>query len=291
MAPLLYYLILKPFSWLPFPVLYAFSDLLYLLLYRLVGYRKEVVRSNLKRSFPEKSRAELRTIERRFYQHLCDLIVESIKAFSLSRQQLLQRAKFRNPEVLQPYFDRGQSVVIASGHYNSWELAAAGSHLQMAHQAVGIYAPIKQPFLNRRILASRQRHGMRMVAIKELKSWVDNYQGVPMALLFATDQSPRRVKTAYWTQFLGQATGVMMGTEVYARRLDWPVFWGRVEKVKRGHYEFSCELITDQPKAWAEGEITEQHVRRLEADICREPAYWLWSHKRWKHQRPEDQAV
>ena len=288
MAALLYYLILKPISWLPYPLLYGLSDFLFLILYRGVGYRKEVVRTNLTNSFPEKSLKEIQVIEQKFYHHLCDLIIESIKAFSISEKQLLKRAKIRNPEVLQPYFDQGRSVVIASSHYNSWEMAGTASDRQMAHQSIGIYAPLRQPFFDKKAKASRSKFGIIMVSVKGLKDFFNEYQGPPTATLFATDQSPRKVESAYWTTFLHQDTGVMRGSEVYAKKHDWPIFWGRIYKVKRGHYESSFELITDQPREWAEGEIIETYTRMLEADIRAEPAYWLWSHKRWKRKRPEN---
>ncbi|MEM9984535.1 MAG: lysophospholipid acyltransferase family protein [Bacteroidota bacterium] len=286
MAALLYYLILKPISWLPYPLLYGLSDILCVLLYRVLGYRKEVVRTNLVNSFPEKSPEEIQATERKFYHHLCDLMVESIKAFSISEKQLLKRAKIRNPELLQPYFDQGRSVVIASSHYNSWEMAGTASDRQLAHQSIGIYAPIKQPFFDKKAKASRSKFGLIMIPIKSLKDFFEAYQGPPTATLFATDQSPRKVETAYWTTFLNQDTGVMRGSEVYAKKHDWPIFWARIHKVKRGHYESSFELITDRPRDWAEGEIIETYTRMLEADIRAEPAYWLWSHKRWKRKRP-----
>lgn len=289
MAQLLYYLVLKPLSFLPYGVLYALSDGIYLLLYRVMGYRKGVVRGNLERSFPEKSLSEIKIIERRFYHHLCDLIVESIKAFSIREKDLLRRCKVQNPEILQPYFNQGKSLVIASSHYNSWELAATASDLQMPHQPIGIFAPLRQPFFNRKIRDSREKFGLKMVAIKELGPFAKGSEGPPIAVLFAGDQSPRNVNSAYWTEFLNQETGVMRGSEVYAKRYDWPVFFGRIHKVKRGYYEFSFELITDTPLETAEGEITERHTRMLEADIRQEPAYWLWSHKRWKRKRPVEE--
>jgi Kdo2-lipid IVA lauroyltransferase/acyltransferase len=284
MSRILFYLLIKPISLLPYRALYGLSDALYGLVYHVFGYRKKVVQSNLQRVFPEKSEAKRKEIERGFYHHLCDLVVESIKMFSLSEKELRKRSRIRNPEVLDRYAAQGRSVIVVAGHYNSWELMGAGSDLQLQHQTVGAYTKIQNPFFDRKIKESRSRHGLMMIPVREVRDFFASYQQ-PMVMLFAGDQSPRRLKNVHWTSFLGTETAVMTGTERYARQYDYPVVFGHMYKVKRGYYEAEFELITDTPSQTAEGEITEAHTRILERDICHDPQYWLWSHKRWKHQK------
>lgn len=285
MNKFLFYIFIKPLSLLPHWVLYKISDVLFLMIYYLFGYRKEVIFTNLQNSFPEKTPAELKTIAKKFYQHFCDLVVESIKTFSISEKELLRRCKIRNPQTLQKYFDQGKSVIIPAGHYNNWELAATASHLQIPHQSVGAYQPMKSDFFNQVIEKSRRKFGLELIPIKQLSKYFKEYSGVPMAMLFGSDQCPRKVHLAHWMEFLNQETGVMFGTEKYAKQYDYPVLFGKVEKIKRGFYEFEFILITDQPKESAHGEITEAHTRMLEQCIIERPEYWLWSHKRWKRKR------
>ena len=265
--------------------MYRISDFLYLLIYHLIGYRKSVVVNNISNSFPDKSPQEIKRIASLFYQHLCDLIVETIKMFSISKEELIRRCKVRNPELLQQYFDQGKSIIIPGGHYANWEMTATATDIQIAHQAIGAYSPLKDRFMNDQIRKSRSRFGLKLVPIQELKNFFSEYDGMPMAMIFGSDQSPRNVDKAYWTNFLNQDTGVMFGTEKYAHEYDYPVIYGKIDKLKRGYYEFEFILITDQPKSTRYGEISEAHTRILEKAIIDQPEYWLWSHRRWKRKR------
>lgn len=286
MGKILFYLVIKPISFLPHFLLYRLSDLIFLIIYYIVRYRKEVIFSNLKNAFPEKNENEINTIAKGFYQHFCDIIVESIKSFHISEKELMRRCKIRNPELLQKYYDLGKSIIVPAGHFNNWEMAATASHLQIAHQSVGAYRPMKDPFMNQLIADSRKKFGLALVPIKELKAFFRNYKGEPFAMLFGCDQSPHNLKLAYWTNFLNQDTGFMMGTETYAKQYDCPVIFGRVDKIKRGFYEFEFILVEDKPLQTEKGEITEKYIRILEEIIFENPQYWLWSHKRWKQKRP-----
>ncbi len=286
MRQVLYYLLIKPISLLPHFILYRISDLLYLVIYYLLGYRKEVVFQNLKNSFPEKTEKEILQIAKKFYKHLCDLVLESIKTFGISEKELIKRCKVRNPELLKHYFDQGKSIIVPAGHYNNWELAATASHIQIAHQSVGAFQPMKSDFFNKIIYKSRGKFGLKLVPLKKLKSFFESYDHEPMAMLFGADQCPRNVNRAYWTTFLNQDTGVMFGSEKYAKQYDMPVIFGRIFKMKRGYYEFEFSVITDEPRSTAVGEISEAHTRILEQIIIEKPEYWLWSHKRWKRKRP-----
>lgn len=289
MGPLLYYLLIKPLSWVPLPVLYPVSDGLSWLFYRVVKFRREVVDGNIARSFPGKSEEERRYIAREFYRHLCDLIFESVRAFSMSEAELLRRCHIVNPAIFTPYYEKGQSVIVCAGHYNNWELTGTGFDRQIPHDGVGLYKPLKSAFFDRKMQESRGRYGLRMVSIRKVKEYFEALER-PTATLFATDQAPSNPDRAYWLTFLHQDTGVLYGTEHYARKTNSPVLFGNITKVKRGHYEVYFECITDTPNELPEGAITEAHTRMLEAEIRQTPQHWLWSHRRWKHKRPTEQV-
>lgn len=291
MSRIFFYLLIKPLSLLPLPALYHLSDLLFWLVYRLAAYRKRVVFTNLHHSFPEKSEEEIRSLAERFYRHFCDLIVESIRLFSMPEAEAKARMRVQNPELLQRFYDEGRSVLIGAGHCANWELVAAIVDRQVAHQCMGIYAPLANAFFNRAIHQSRSRFGLELVPRSEVKEWFRDNQDRRTAVLFATDQSPSNPKNAYWTRFLNQDTGVLFGIESYAVKYDLPVIYGRIIKLRRGYYEFGFEVVEEHPKQAPYGAITERHTRLLEKDILAAPAYWLWTHRRWKHERPADVEV
>ena len=156
MGRIAYYLLIKPLSLLPLRVSFLLSDLLFFTLYYLTRYRRKVVFANLRNSFPEKSPKEIETIARKFYSHMCDLMLEFIRIFSISEKELVRRCKIRNPELLEQIYREGKSVIIAAGHYNNWELAAVAFDLQASHQAVGIYKPLGNAYLDGKPLPGRQ---------------------------------------------------------------------------------------------------------------------------------------
>ena len=290
MNHLVYYLFLKPISLLPYRILYGISDFLYLILYKLFKYRVKVVAGNLQRSFPEKSEQERKQIERAFYSHFFDLIMESVKQFSITKEQVLKRVKVTNYEALNEFARQGKSTFLLAGHYGNWELAAIAYELKAEHKACGIYHPLKSEFWNRKLSESRSKLGMALVSKKELNGYFERTQTEMITTMFGTDQSPSNVYKAYWLTFLNQDTPVCFGAEKYAIQYDQPVFWGNIKKLKRGYYEISFELITDQPRQTEYGEITEAHVRMLEKQIRETPQHWLWTHKRWKRTKPADYA-
>lgn len=283
---LLYYLVIIPISLLPFPLLYGLSDFLFVLFYYVFGYRKKVVLANIRRSFPEKSAKEQEEICKKFYRHLCDLVLESLKIFTISQRQVRKRVVCKNPEVIDKYFDRGQSVIIAGGHYNNWELFAVGVDELIKHKSIAIYKPLSNQFFDRKMRATRSKYGLYMISTKIVKKVFEEEKDNLTATIFATDQSPSNPNNCYWMNFLNQDTGILFGVEKYAKEFNQPVVYGRINKEKRGHYSFEFFDVTDTPRETAYGEITEAITKMLEADIRAIPQYWLWSHRRWKHKRP-----
>lgn len=284
---LLYYLVIIPISRLPYPLLYAFSDFACFVLYRIVGYRKAVVRGNLQRSFPEKSEAELLVIEKKFYSHFVDLVVESLKNFTISSDECQRRMRSVNPELLNRLYDEGRPVTIAGAHYNNWELWALGAATPLKHPLKGIYKRLSNKFFDEKMRESRGRFGMQLVSTQEVKNHIDEIYKGPSAVVYASDQSPGNPKSAYWMTFLNQDTACFFGPERHAKMFNTAVVYGHQSKIKRGFYEVEYKVIFEHPGETEYGEITEKLGRLVEEKIIEQPEYWLWTHKRWKHKRPE----
>lgn len=290
MNAVLYYLFVYPLSKLPLAITYRISDFFYLLLITVLPYRRKVIESNLSRSFPGKTPKEIRRLRNRFYRHFADLLMEGVKNLGISERELRKRFVIRNPEVMQRLYDANKSVLLVSAHYMNWEWMITGQSLFFPHQAVGIGMPLSSGFWDRKINALRSRFGMQVIHSKIVKSSFEAYsrQEQLTATLVLADQSPGDTNKSYWTHFLHQPTAIAFGAEQLANTYDQAVVFYLPKRIKRGYYEAELTLITDTPSALPWGEITERHVRLLEAGIQAEPQYWLWSHKRWKRTPPED---
>lgn len=282
----LYYFVIIPVSLLPFPLLYGVSGFLYFVLYKVAGYRKKIVLGNIQRSFPHKTEKEHQEICNRFYSHFCDLVLESLKTFTISEKQVLKRVICKNPELINKYFDQKRSVIIAGGHLANWELFAVGVDALIKHKTIGIYKPLSNKYFDEKMRKTRSKYGLYMISTKIVKQVFDQEINNPTATIFAIDQSPSNPNNCHWMTFLSQDTGVLYGTEKFAKEYNQPVLYGRINKEKRGHYSFEFFETYDEPKETKQGEITEKVSRMLEQDIIAQPEYWLWTHRRWKHKRP-----
>ncbi len=285
---LIVYSLLWLLAWLPLRVQFIVSDLLYFLIYYVVAYRKKVVRQNIERSFPEKEPEALREIEREFYRHFCDSFFEWMYPLHRSAEEVMKRYHFVNPEVLHQLYAQGKSVAGILGHYGNWEyLSTLPSVVQ--HKVWAIYKPIKNPHFDGLINHLRSKYGVLMVptnaAFKTLMREAQN--GEITMTYFLADQSPQQDKIRYWTRFLNQDTPVYLGAEQMATKLNMAVVFFDIYKVARGRYEMRFELLSDDPRSLPPHALTELHVRALERAIERDPAPWLWSHRRWKHTKPE----
>ncbi|MDQ3112461.1 MAG: lysophospholipid acyltransferase family protein [Bacteroidota bacterium] len=284
-SALLYYLFMLPLSLLPFGVLHAISSFLFFVLYYIVGYRKEVVRENIRRSFPEKSEEERNVIAKKFYRHLCDVFLESQKMFTITKSNLAKHITCANPEIINRYYEQGKNVIIAVGHYNSWELMLTGFNTFIRHKAVVIYQPLRNTFFDKKLRDARSERGTLMIPAQTVKSFFSTPSNELYATVFAIDQSPPNPEKSYWMNFLHQDTPVLFGTEKYAKDFNLPVVYARLNKIKRGYYQLEFVNVVADPAATAYGEITEKVTKLLENDIISKPEFWLWSHKRWKHKR------
>ena len=287
-AKFTYYALVLPLSYLPLRVLYLLTDFFYLLLISVVPYRRAVVRKNLLNSFPEKSLKERKAIERKFYRHFTDLLAEGIKNLSISKKQLQRRYLVANPEIMEKLYSEKKSVLLVSGHYNNWEWLISAQNFLFPHQAMGIGMPMSSKFWDKKINERRSRFGMQVVHAKNFREAIVQSGDTPLAILVLSDQSPGDSLKSYWMEFLNQQSAILFGAEKLAHDYDFTVVGFVTEKAKRGHYKMHLKLITDEPKKCSWGSITEAHIRMLEAAIIEKPEYWIWSHKRWKRDVPED---
>ncbi len=269
--------------------MYLISEIIYLVAYKLLGYRKKVVRDNLAASFPERGEKELRRIERRFYHHLSDLLVEGIYNLFASPSSIMKRYRVKNRELVNRYYEAGQTVVLMSAHYNDWEYMVTSLNMQLFHHGIGVGKKLSNKVLEPWVFRRRTRFGTEVVYSDTVREVVDFYQRnrVPCALMMLSDQSPAHADKAYWTTFFHRETAFLYGAEYFARKYDLPVLYYRVDKVKRGRYEVTFSLLCEHPNEVPQYSVVESYVRTLEKDIAARPEYWLWSHRRWKLKRNE----
>jgi KDO2-lipid IV(A) lauroyltransferase len=280
--------LVKFISLLPFGVLYVLSDFFYFIVHYVLGYRKKVVRENLKNSFPEKTFQERKNIEKKFYRHFCDLIFEGLKLYSMSPDELGKRMQFVGHQAVLSHYDEGRSVMLLASHYGNWEWTSFFStYLPSDKPVYQVYRKQKSSISDRIIDKLRRRFGARNIEMKSLyRSLIQMKQAGKLGMFgMISDQSPRWHDNLYWTDFLNQPTAMIDGTEQIAQKFNYPVYYCGVRKIKRGYYTCTFLPICTEPKEAPEHEITEKYVRLLEKTIQEHPAYWLWSHKRWKHNK------
>lgn len=289
MSTLLFYItlpLLYLISLLPFPLFYKLSDVICFLIYNVIGYRKKVVFENLKNSFPEKSNKELKHIEKQFYHYLCDLFLETLKTLTISKEEAIKRCKFSEQtlKILNDLSENKQSCILVMGHYGNWEWAGNSFSLQCKQQLYVIYHPLSNKNFDKLMYDMRTRFGTKLYAMKDTMREMIRNRNEINATAFIADQTPAP-EHAYWTTFLNQDTPVFWGTEKIAQKLNYPVIYITIKKVKRGYYIIDSEVLVAEPKNTKEGEISEMHTRKLEKDIISQPEIWLWSHRRWKHKK------
>ena len=215
--------ILYPLSLLPFPILYLLSDLLFLLIYYVVRYRRKVVLTNLSLSFPQKSKQEIEEIARKFYRNLGDIIVENVKLLTITKQTVLERCAFINPEVVNSLAAEGKSIIATIGHCGNWELAGLSTSLSLNLHTMVFYRPFKNQYFDKFIRKSRGKFGMELVADNKVRQILKQEGKQPNLYIFITDQTPSNISTCHWTTFLNQHTPVFKGTEKMAKLTNIPV--------------------------------------------------------------------
>ena len=284
---ILYFCIVYPFSRLPFFFIYLISDILFIILFYFVKYRRKTVYQNIKNSFPQNSIKTRKKICYDFYRHFCDLIVESLKLFTIDEKSAQERMVYKNVELIEKLSSKKKNITLMGGHYGNWELLAITINHALPHQCKALYTPLRNSFWEDKMKHSRSRFGLRMVSIKNmLPNSKEKYKPL-VCTIYGSDQWPRKPHKAYWTKFLNQDTGFQKGAEKFARKNNEAVVFGKIKKTRRGHYETEFSLITDKPNLEKNNFIMESYKKMLEAQIRDFPAYYLWSHKRWKQPRPD----
>ena len=276
---------LYPLSLLPLPVLYGIGVGIRFFVYNVFHYRRAVVRENLKKSFPYKSDNELKTIEKKYYKHLANLFVEGIKQLTISKKTLMKRYFCKNPEIVNDYFAQEQSVILMSSHYNNWEWMVLSLSMQFDFQGIGVGKPNSNKVFEKIINKARTRYGTEVIFADTVRDTIQQYdqQQKLCAYMMLCDQSPASVEKSYITTFMNQPSAMIYGAEYFAKKYNYPVFYYVVKQTKRGYYEIELTKLTDTPQSEPYGSIIEKYVKYLQSDIEKKPQFWLWSHKRWKH--------
>jgi KDO2-lipid IV(A) lauroyltransferase len=282
-----------PFIWLfsrlPMRILYIKSDVFFFLIYYVFSYRKKVVLENISLAFPEKTEAEKIKIAKKFFKHFTDLIIESVKYFSISEKEIKARYKFINPELVDHYGKKGQNIIIVGAHQGNWEWSTS-MPLALETTVLGAYTKIANKYYEKVIKKSRMRFGIDGYKTSQTvanikKNIADNKHA---AYILLSDQSPQVHKTFYWSSFFGIKVPVHTGAEMLAKKFDCTMINYVAKKVKRGYYEIEFELITETPKAFDDYELTEKYLAITERNVKQQPEIYLWSHKRFKHRNNFD---
>jgi KDO2-lipid IV(A) lauroyltransferase len=273
-------------SFLPFKILYLLSDVAFVLVYTVFKYRRKLVAINIQNSFPEKSTAERQSIEKKFYRHLCDLIVEFFKTLTMTEKEALERCKITPESValFKHFYDGKKNLILVMGHYGNWEWGGLSISQQVKHLLFFIYKPLSNHYFDGLMLRTRSRFGAKLVSMNSAFREIVKHKDTVNATAFIADQTPPP-ETAHWTTFLNQETPVFTGTEKIAKKLDYPVVFINIQKIKRGFYELSAELLSEHPAITGDGVISDLHTKRLEQEIHKRPEFWLWSHRRWKYKK------
>lgn len=281
--------LLKIISWLPLRIWYRISDGLYYLLWRVFRYRRRVVLQNLAHAFPEKPAEDLEQIARQFYRHLSDVIVESLKTLTLSRQALARRVQITNREVIEKYYHQKQSVIVVTSHQGNWEWLLVSCSAQLPFWVDAVYQELANPFFNELMKKIRGRFGAYMVERGVAFREIVRRKNLTRIIALVADQGGTLTPHTYWTQFMHQDTPFYDGPERIARKTRMPVLFVEMYRTGRGFYQITFKELGQYPFPSEHGHLTELYVREVEAAIRQHPAEWLWSHKRWKRKRrPQD---
>lgn len=273
-------------SHMPLGVLYPIGIVVYLLMYYVVRYRRKVVAENLAKSFPQKSRKELRLIAKDFYLNMADYMVETIRLGGMSRREIMSRVKFENIEVVEEHLRNGRPVVAYFSHCFNWEWATSmGTVVDVERSELSqVYRPLKSKWVDGYMLKIRQRFDSRCYTKKLVFRELIHRrnEGVATMTGFMSDQKPKHYDPRHVTMLLNQPTAMIIGTATVARKLGAAVVYMDMTKLHRGRYHVRLVPIVDDASTMDADEITERYTRLLEANICRQPSIWLWTHRRWK---------
>ncbi|MBK8563225.1 MAG: lysophospholipid acyltransferase family protein [Saprospiraceae bacterium] len=284
-------MVVKSFAIVPFGWLYLLSDWLSFVLNKIVGYRKKVILQNLHNAFPEKKDGEISVLATTYYNHLADLLLESIKGLTMNKAQLQHRFVYRNPEIFTPLFENGESAILLGSHFGNWEWGVLSFPLSVNHEVLGTYKPLKNRYLDGYLNSLRKQWGLHLTSMSQAGRAVIQQKGKPTIFVLIADQTPADIKNAHWVNFLNQDTPFLHGMDKLARQMGYPVFYFEIERVSQGRYEVFFSPLCEAKEALAEGEVTRRFAAVLEQTIQKNPANWLWSHRRWKRARKKEKVA
>ncbi len=266
---------LKLISLLPFWLIYILSDILFVVIFYIIKYRRSVVQINLANAFPQKSSEERSIIEKRYFKFLADMIMESIKSISITQAELKERYQFENLGIIKRHLVEGRSVIAVSGHYGNWEWGPLGIAPEFRNDVLVVYKPLSDKRFDSLINKIRSRFGTIMIPMKQTFRKVAEYKNKPHVLVLVGDQTPTREESQYFTTFLNQATAVYLGVEKIAWKTNNPIIYFSIKRIKRGYYKSIVKSLVNHPEQCSEHEITRAHTTELENLILEKPEYWL----------------
>ena len=275
---------LKLIGFIPLSILYLKSNFLSFFLRNIIGYRTDVVRKNLKHSFPNKSSRELKLIEKLSYRNFTDVIVENLLLLTISKKNLKKRMKLLNPDVFQSLERKNKGAILISAHYNNWEWMALSLALYAKQDVYSVYKPLSNKSIDRVMLKARSRFGAKIIPMASFPKTILRNKGKATINLILADQSPHKSKLDFYCDFLNQDTPIFLGPEKLMKAADLELLFVEVHRVKRGYYEMKIVSLADKVLE-EKGATTLLHVKHLEQVIQTNPQNWLWSHRRWKHSR------
>lgn len=271
-------------SKLPMRILYFFSDVFFMLIYYVFKYRKKVVYNNISLAFPEKSDLEIKSISKKFFKHFCDIFFESIKSFSISKEEIMKRYTYKNPEIINNIAKKGQSITLLGAHQANWEWL---NNLPIVANidCFASYTNLENVYFDKIIKNSREKFGFNTYKkLDTIKGMISNLTNNKKGLyLLLSDQSPQITNKLYWTEFLGIKVPIHTGAEILSKRFNLAVVNYTTNKIKRGYYETEFTLITETPNNFDKYQITDNYLKITELAIRNNPEHYLWSHKRFKH--------
>lgn len=280
--------ILHQLAGLSFNSLHKLSYLLYLVSWYVLGYRKKIILQNLKIAFPDKTDKQRRQIAQAFVRNFADTLLETLKVLNISLEELQQRVEFHAPPELQAHFSNRKNVALMVGHLGSWELIAQSVGYNVPHKVLGVYKPLSSKLANSLMIDLRSRFGGVPIPMRQTLRQLDQYNETPIMLGLLADQSPSSAKQTQWVNFFGRPTPFYNGGEKLARRFKMPVYYGYIERKGKGYYRFRLQVLALNAALLPEGLLMRHFAERLENNINKQPANWLWSHRRWKHAPPSE---
>ena len=273
------------FSKLPLKVLYGLSDFIFVILYFVVGYRKDVVLQNLKNSFPAKSDSELKIIRKKFYHNFCDYLVETLKSFTISSHELRVRVQHLNQDVFHEAKKENKNIILLAGHIFNWEWFNALATIIPQEKSFPVYRKVQSSFWEQKVKAIRNRFGNHALEAKEvIRHIFKNTNDGNSVYMFVADQTPHSSEVTYGLEFLHQKTPAFVGYDKLSTRMDLVFVYCEMKKVKRGYYQINYHRIYPDGEKFQEYEVVRKFHKMLETTINKRPDNYLWSHRRWKYQ-------